>query len=119
MQPLHAFAALRPFVEAYLIVAWALLAEPTDEAVDRKAFSKRCLALGGQVVRQERVRSPEAVSKHLFEAALRLADHRGLLAPGPDVAARRQQFADELTDVARRIDIVEQQTYDASGRSLT
>ena len=119
MQPLHAFAVLRPFVEAYLIVAWALLSEPTDEAVDRKALSKRCLALGGQFVRQERVRSPEAVSKHLFEAALRLAEHRRLTAPDSEVAERRRQFADELDDVARRIDIIEQRTYDASGRSLT
>lgn len=119
MQPLHAFAALRPFVEAYLIVAWALLAAPTDEVVERKSFTRRCLALGGQVVRQERVRSPEAVSKHLFESAIRLADHRGLLTPSPDLHDRRQRFAAELADVARRIDVVEQRTYDASGRSLT
>ncbi len=57
---------LRPFVEAYLIVAHVLLREPTVAAVDDKAFVAKCLAVGEQYVRQQRVRSPEAVSKPLF-----------------------------------------------------
>lgn len=118
MQPLHAFAILRPFVEAYLIVGRALLLEPIDKPVDRKAFVKRCLALGGQWARQDRIRSPEAVSKHLFLTAIQLAEHRRLTVPGSDLRARRQQFVDQLVDLARRIDVVEQQTYDASGRSI-
>ena len=119
LQPLHAFAVLRPFIEAYMIVARTLLMEPTDVDVDEKAVTKTCLALGEQWVRQEWIRSPEAVSRHLFASALQLAANRDLTKPGSDLHARRQTFVDELTDVARRIDIVEQRTYEASGKSLT
>ena len=119
LQPLTAFATLRPFIEAYLVVARALVETPADEKVDRKAFVKRCLALGEQWIRQERVRSPEAVSTHMFRPAVQLAEHRGLLSPSADIAERRRQFVDELADVARRIDVVEERTYDAAGRSLT
>ena len=68
---------LRPFVEAYLIVARVLIDEPAERELDKKAFTKKCLALGGQWVRQDRIRSPEAVSKYLFEPAIKLAEHRG------------------------------------------
>jgi glycerol-3-phosphate O-acyltransferase len=114
-----AFGVLRPFVEAYLIAARALCQLPTDMPVEERSFIKRCVALGGQLVRQRRVRSPEAVSKPLFATALQLAAHRNLTEPGPDLAARRAAFADELMDVASRIDIGEQHLYAAWGRSMT
>ena len=56
MQPLNAFAVLRPFVEAYLVVARALL-EHRRCRVDRKAFVK-CLALGEQWVHQDASAAP-------------------------------------------------------------
>ena len=55
----------------------------------------------------------------MFKPAIKLAEHRGLLAPAPDVTERRRQFVDELADVARRIDLVEEHSYHAAGRSLT
>jgi glycerol-3-phosphate O-acyltransferase len=119
MQPLHAFSVLRPFIEAYLVVARALVQSPPAAEFDRKAFVKRCLALGEQWFRQGRVRSPDAVSKHMFEPAIKLAEHRGLTTPGPETTARRRELLGELIDIARRIDLVEHRTYEASGRSLT
>ncbi|MBV8949524.1 MAG: glycerol-3-phosphate 1-O-acyltransferase [Actinobacteria bacterium] len=110
LQPLHAFGVFRPFVDAYLIVAHVLLAEPTVSVVDDKAFIAKCLALGEQYLRQERVRSPEAVSKPLFSTALQLAAHRNLTRPGPALEGRREAFANELSHLARRIDIIEQET---------
>jgi glycerol-3-phosphate O-acyltransferase len=123
MQPLNAFAVVRPFIDSYLVVARALLQTPAKAEFDRKAFVKRCLSLGEQWVRQDRVRSPEAVSKHMFERAIKLAEYRKLTALGSDVSAadltaRRREFLDELADVARRIDIVEERTYESVGRSL-
>jgi glycerol-3-phosphate O-acyltransferase len=119
LQPLQAFAVLRPFIEAYLIVAKVLQDTPADKPLDRKAFSKRCLAQGGQWLRQDRLRSPEAVSKYLFDPAIKLAQHRRLTTPAPDLAAGRKALLDELAGIARRIDVLEQRTYDAAGRSLT
>jgi glycerol-3-phosphate O-acyltransferase len=118
MRPLLAFGVLRPFVEAYLIVARALLLEPVDEPIDRKSFAKRCLSLGGQWLRQDEIRSPEAVSKYLFQPAIQLAEHRKLTVPGADLRGRRQQFADQLTDIDRRMDMVERRSSAVYRRSL-
>jgi glycerol-3-phosphate O-acyltransferase len=59
------------------------------------------------------------VSNPLFATALQLAANRTLTEPGPNLAERRAAFADELADVARRIDIGEQHVYAAWGRSMT
>ncbi len=119
LQPRLAFGVLRPFVDAYLIVAHALLREPTVSVVDGKAFVARCLALGEQYVLQQRVRSPEAVSKPLFATALQLAAHRDLTRPGPDLENDREAFAAELAQVAHRIDVVEQQSRAAMAVAFT
>jgi glycerol-3-phosphate O-acyltransferase len=119
LQPLLAFGVLRPFVEAYLIVAHALLREPTVAVVDDRVFVVKSLALGEQYLRQQRVRSPEAVSKPLFGTALQLAGNRELTRPGPGLDERRIAFAAELAEVARRIDVVEQQTYAAMEGAFT
>ena len=119
LRPLSSFGVLRPFVEAYLIVADTLLREPTVAAVDDKAFIAKCLAVGDQYVRQQRVRSPSAVSKPLLATALKLAENRELTRPAPGLEERREAFAAELGEVARHIDVVEQQAYAAAGGSLT
>jgi glycerol-3-phosphate O-acyltransferase len=119
LQPLLAFGILRPFVEAYLIVAHVLVGEPTVTAVeDDKAFIAKCLAIGEQYRRQQRVKSPEAVSKPLFATALQLASHRDLTRPGPGLEERRARVVDELSDIARRLDVIEEQTHAVMGPSI-
>ena len=51
--------------------------------------------------------------------AIQLVEHRKLTAVAPDAAVRRREFVDQLADINRRIDVVEQRTYDRWGRSLT
>jgi len=58
-------------------------------------------------VAQRRLRSSESVSVLLFQTALQLADNRGLLGPGADVAAQRAGFLAELRDLLRRLDEIE------------
>ena len=71
-------------------------------------FLRVCLALGQQYVLQRRVLSPESVSQVLFANALSLARNRGLVEPGAaDLAERRRGFAEELRNVARRVDAVD------------
>jgi glycerol-3-phosphate O-acyltransferase len=120
LQPLVAFGVLRPFIEAYSITAHVLLREPTLVTVDdEKAFIAKCLAFGEQYVRQQLVRSPDAVSKPLFATAFQLATHRELTRPGPALEKRREAFVAELEDVSRRIDVIEQQTLAAMGEAIT
>ena len=107
-RPFNAHRVLRPFLEAYQVVGDVLAREPVDAPLDETAFLVRCLALGKQYRLQRRIRSGESVSRVLFEAALRLAHNRRLVAPGaPDLAARRRAFADELREVLRRCDAID------------
>ena len=111
MRPLVSHVIVRPFVEAYRIVADVLAGDdvPTaaDGSADRDEVTRRALGLGRQYVAQRRLRSSESVSVLLFQTALQLADNRGLLGPGADLAARRAGFLAELRDLLRRLDEIE------------
>ena len=80
--PYRAHWVLRPFLEAYRVVADALEALDHRTDVDEKQFLVECMALGRQYRLQHRIQSAESVSTVLFETALRLAGNRGLLAGG-------------------------------------
>ncbi|HVO29393.1 MAG TPA: glycerol-3-phosphate acyltransferase, partial [bacterium] len=99
---LHAHRTLRAFLESQLIVADALVRQPGK--VEEGAFLEYCLALGRQRRLQQRIRSSEAVSKVLFQSALKLAGNQKLLEAD---AQRRQAFADEIRECVRSIDAVE------------
>jgi glycerol-3-phosphate O-acyltransferase len=104
MRPLVSHVVVRPFVEAYRLVADVLAHDDTvtsDSDVVREA-----LALGRQYVAQRRLRSSESVSALLFQTALQLARNRGLF-EGDDLAARRAAFLAELRDLVRRLDRIE------------
>ena len=104
IRPFNAHRILRPFAESYRVVADALL-QHSGPRIDDNAFQSACLALGKQYQLQRRIRSPESVSKVLFETAIKLARNRGLM-DGSNVGERRRAFAAELRDVVRRIDAI-------------
>ncbi|NND13947.1 MAG: glycerol-3-phosphate acyltransferase, partial [Acidimicrobiia bacterium] len=106
LRPLVAHWVLRPFLEAYAVVADVLAdLDPSDEA-DDEAVMKRAMGLGKQYQLQSRIRSPESISKSLFENALKLAKNRTGDLSGPDLVAARQALAAEIQDVLERIDAV-------------
>ncbi|WP_428382796.1 1-acyl-sn-glycerol-3-phosphate acyltransferase [Nevskia ramosa] len=106
---LIAHRVLTPFIEAYFIVADRLAAQPVDAKIDKKKLTEECVSVGRQYVMQKRLSSPECVSREVFANALSLAANRDLLKPGaPDLAKRRQDFADELASVVRRLAAIEQ-----------
>jgi glycerol-3-phosphate O-acyltransferase len=104
-RPLIAGAMLRPFVEAYEIVADVLRDAPAD--IDEKELTKRALGVGRQYVAQDRVRSNDAVSALLFTTARQVAADQHLLEPAADLAERRAAFLAELRAVLRDMDKVE------------
>ncbi len=111
MRPLVSQVIVRPFVEAYRLVADVLASEDVAAGVDTLAddaeVTKRALGLGHQYVAQRRLRSSESVSVLLFATALQLARNRGLFDPGPELAKKRAAFLAELRDLLRRIDRIE------------
>ncbi|MGZ6778490.1 MAG: glycerol-3-phosphate 1-O-acyltransferase, partial [Mycobacterium sp.] len=105
-RPLIAQAVLRPYFEAYEIVADVLRDSPAE--IDDKELTKRALGLGNQYVAQNRVRTTESVSALLFATARQVVTDQHLLEPAADLLERRTAFRDELRDVLRDMDKVEQ-----------
>jgi glycerol-3-phosphate O-acyltransferase len=104
-RPHVAHLVLRPFIDAYQIVADRLadLDVPFREA----EFLDDCVAVGQQWALQGRIASDESVTLELFKTALRLADHRGLLdSETPDLHRLRENFADEIAVTTGRIDTI-------------
>jgi len=104
---LLAHLVLRPFLDAYHIVADRLAAHE-DESFDEQAFLSECLEVGKQWELQRRIASAESRSMELFKTALRLARHRELVDgfEYPDIAERRRQFADEIATAIRRVNAI-------------
>ncbi|MQY24711.1 glycerol-3-phosphate 1-O-acyltransferase [Nocardia aurantia] len=99
-----AHRVLNSFFDAQLVVAERLAADTDPGPIDRKQFLAECLAVGRQMLLQQRLHSPESVSTELFTSALKLADNHGLLDPdAPDLRARRRAFAAELRALGARI----------------
>lgn len=105
-KPLIAGAMLRPFFEAYEIVADALHEAPAE--IGEKELTKKALGLGNQYVAQGRIRSNEAVSALLFTTARQVAADQDLLTPAADLEQRRGAFREELRAILRDMDHVEQ-----------
>jgi glycerol-3-phosphate O-acyltransferase len=107
MRPLVSHVIVRPFVEAYRIVADVLANDETPADASAAEITHRALGLGRQYVAQRRLRSSESVSVLLFGTGLLLARNRGLFEPGADLAGRRAGFLAELRDLIRRLDQIE------------
>lgn len=107
LRPLTSYWVLRPYLEAYQVVADALVLHSPYVEVNEKKFISDCLALGKQYRLQQRISTDESVSQVLFSSALKLAANRGLLdVDDPDCGAQRRSFAAEIRDVLRRIDSI-------------
>jgi len=106
--PYRAHWVLRPFLEAYRVVADALETADYQADIEEKPFLADCIALGKQYRLQHRIESAESVSTFLFDTALRLAKNRGLLeGGGPERLEERRRFASEIGSVIRHIDGIE------------
>jgi glycerol-3-phosphate O-acyltransferase len=102
---LVAHLVLRPFVDAYRVVAEELLGLGAGSDVDEQVLLERCLRLGRQWSLQHRI-TEESVSGDMFATALKMARHRGLLgvdAATSDVANGRAALVAELDDLQRSI----------------
>ena len=116
-----AHLVLRPFVDAYLVLADRLDALGDAPVVEEDLLDE-ALRVGQQWVLQRRIGSAESVSLELFRTALRLARHRGLdgarsvedggAAPEGFLRARRAAFRAELealaSDLARLAEYADQ-----------
>jgi len=104
LRPHVAHLVLRPFLDAYSVVAEQLATADASEEFDEEQFLAGCLRVGRQWALQRRLASEESVSAEMFRTALKLARHRGLVASDdPSLGKRRRAFADELREVRRYV----------------
>ena len=108
LSPLVAHAALRPFAEAYAIIADVLIdARMATDASDKKAVVDAALKYARQALLQQRITSEESIGKLMFENGFELAAHRGLTdGDASALAAQRAQFRVELDELNRRLETV-------------
>jgi glycerol-3-phosphate O-acyltransferase len=95
---------LRPFLEAYRVVADELESLESAQAFDEKRFLSDAMARGRRYRLQHRVERPESMSLVLFRTALQLAANRDLLEPGNDDG--RKSLASEIRRTLGRIDLI-------------
>ena len=114
-RPLFGQGILRSFVEAYWVLAQLLVSRGTESiAADEEAvLIEACLGRGEEMLLRGEISTEAALSKPLFETALRLVGHRRLLAgTGHGVARRRAAFAAEVQETLDAINRL-QAIYDA------
>src|SRR5271166_2591241 len=99
---LLAHLVLRPYLDAYHIVADRLAAHGDD--LDEQRFLAECLRVGKQWQLQGRIASAESVSLELYKTALRLARHRDLVdGSDPVLDKQRREFAEQIATTTRRV----------------
>jgi len=102
--PLVSHAVLRPFAEAYSIVADVLMAHPVGTVADDKEIVASALKLGKQAFLQRRITSEESIGKLMFSNGYKLAANRGLTdGEDADETEARKAFLREMNDVTRRL----------------
>ena len=105
-RPLMANAMLRPFFEAYEIVADVLCDAPAD--ISDKELSKQALGVGSQYAAQGLVSSNESVSALLFTTARQVAADQKLLEASHDLRERRRAFLHELRGIVEDMERIHQ-----------
>jgi glycerol-3-phosphate O-acyltransferase len=97
---LVAHLVLRPFVDAYRVMAEELGNLGPGEEVEEQALLERCLRLARQWSLQHRI-TEESVSGEMFATAFKMARHRGLL--DAKAADDRLALVAELDDLQQSI----------------
>ena len=103
---LVAHLVLRPFVDAYRVVAEELLNLGLARDVDEQEFLTRCLRLARQWSLQHGITEESVSWEDMFATALKMARHRGLLdtaTASDDIADGRAALVAELDDLQRSI----------------
>jgi glycerol-3-phosphate O-acyltransferase len=119
---LIAHLVLRPFIDAYRVVAEELINLDPQHAIDEKQFFDSCLRLGKQWSLQRRIASRESVSLEMFATALKMARHRGLVDSDDsvDIGEKRRALVEQLDDLQQSIETLATyaRTRDSSGDAL-
>ena len=105
MSPLVAHCCLKPYVEAYRIVADVFASLGSNETLDQKAAVAAAFKYGRQAYLQRRISSKASLGKILFQNGFKLLETYDLVsANGADIVERRKQMSKELRVLTHRIE---------------
>ncbi|MEZ5920552.1 MAG: 1-acyl-sn-glycerol-3-phosphate acyltransferase [Parvularculaceae bacterium] len=108
LSPLVSPGTLKPYAEAYSVVADTLLHVKSGAGASEKEIVNQCLKIGREAVLRQRISGEESIAKFLYSNGYDLACNRGLAEGEADtLAGARLAFAQEMRDVLRRIALVE------------
>jgi glycerol-3-phosphate O-acyltransferase len=99
-------AVLRPYVDAYRVVARELLRGSADPDPGDDALVEECLELGRRMAERDEIRWADSASRALLATGFLLARNRGLIGDGVPVDRRRQEFDVQLAELCRRLDLL-------------
>jgi glycerol-3-phosphate O-acyltransferase len=97
LAPFTTPAVLRPFIEAYRLVADVLVQAEPGEELSGSEIQERALALGRQYEAQGKISTPESLSFALFDAGVALAANSGVL-DASTLPEDRQRFLADLEE---------------------
>ena len=106
LAPYRTPAVLRPFIEAYRLVADVLVRAEPAEVLTPSEIHERALALGRQYEARGEISAPESLSFALFDAGIALAENGGLLSPETPPEHRRR-FLEDLEDALTDMEFLE------------
>ena len=105
MQPLAAHACLKPYVEAYRIVADVFAGLDPNETLDIKELESAAFKYGRQAYLQRRISSKASMGKILFKNGYSLLDSYGVVKAGSEnLQEKRKAISKELRALAHRIE---------------
>jgi glycerol-3-phosphate O-acyltransferase len=99
MMPPKSPVVLRPFLEAYFVVASAL-STFGDLDLTTEELSVAALAMGEQLLSQRAIKNTEAVSTTLFSSAILVVENRELLSA---TASERTAFLDGISEALEAV----------------
>ena len=102
-EPILGHRVLRPFFEAYLVVAEVLERSDADVSDEQSALVQAALRLGKQRLHQQRMHCEESLSINYFDNAVKLAENRDLLGHNESAEAGRRAYRDELADLVNKV----------------
>jgi glycerol-3-phosphate O-acyltransferase len=103
MRPAKSPIVLRPFLEAYFVVA-ETLGVLANDPVTEDELKELCLRMGNQLLAEGIVETAEAVSTTLFASGIKAAANRGLLS---GTRAERSAYAEALAEALAVLNLID------------
>lgn len=105
MKPLVAHCCLKPYVEAYRIVADVFASMKSTETLDEKSLVAASFKYGRQAYLQRRISSKASIGEILFKNGYKLLDSYGVIGVGAeDLVEQRKKISKELRILSHRIE---------------